>query len=143
MNNHFDFDGLNVLDLFAGTGSIGMEFASRGAMHVEMVEKNFIHTEFIKRTVRDFGMENISVVKSDVFRYIDKVSLEFDMVFADPPYDMDHFEDIPVRILEKIIIPADGWFILEHSKSNHFEHLPGFAEHRSYGSVNFSFFRKP
>ncbi len=141
INNYFDFEGLHVLDLFSGTGSIGFEFASRGAAEVEMVEKNFIHTEFIKKTILSMGMEHVRVIKSDVFRYLDKAGSSFDIVFADPPYDLVEFEQVPVRILEKKILTGDGWFILEHSKHFDFTHLPGFFDHRAYGSVNFSIFR--
>ncbi len=140
LNNYFDFEGLEVLDLFAGTGSIGFEFASRGARHVEMIDKNFIHAEFMKETARSMGMENVRIIKSDVFRYIEKQPATFDIVFADPPYDLENFEEVPVRILESHLLSEGGWFILEHSKSHSFSHLPGYSDHRNYGSVNFSIF---
>ncbi len=142
LSNHFDFEGLQVLDLFAGTGSIGFEFASRGAAHVEMIDKNFIHCEFMKKTARAFGMENVRIVKSDVFRYVEKQKASFDIVFADPPYDMPGFEQVPLQVLEQKILRENGWFILEHSKSHSFTHLPSFTEQRHYGSVNFSIFTR-
>jgi 16S rRNA (guanine(966)-N(2))-methyltransferase RsmD len=141
LNNYIDFEGLRVLDLFSGTGSIGMEFASRGAAEVEMVEKNFIHSEFIKKTILQFGMAQVRVVKSDAFNYIESINRQFDLVFADPPYDMENFERVPEKVLSSKVFSPDAWFVLEHSASYDFSKLPGFFQQRKYGSVNFSFFR--
>jgi 16S rRNA (guanine966-N2)-methyltransferase len=141
LNNHLDFEGLRVLDLFAGTGSIGFEFSSRGAASVEMIENNFTHADFIKRTAGLLGATNIKVIRIDVFRFLPRISSKYDVVFADPPYDLDNFQEVPVLVLEQDILGEDGWFILEHSKRNDFSRLDGFYDHRKYGSVNFSFFR--
>ncbi|HYW96789.1 MAG TPA: 16S rRNA (guanine(966)-N(2))-methyltransferase RsmD [Bacteroidales bacterium] len=142
IGNTFDFEDLHIMDLFAGTGSIGLEFASRGAGKVEMVEKNYIHSEFIRRTLKSLDTGNARVIKSDVFRYLNKASGVYDIIFADPPYDLPEFEKVPLRILDhKNLLKQDGWFILEHSKQYTFESLPGFFDHRNYGSVNFSFFQ--
>ena len=144
LHNYLDFKGLRVLDLFAGTGSIGFEFASRGASLVDMVEINFTHASFIRKTSKAFGMNSIKVFRTDAFRFIERIKTGYDLIFADPPYELSNFSEVANKILENPrILNENGFFILEHSKNYQFDHLPGFAEHRKYGSVNFSFFQNP
>ncbi len=142
LGNHFDFNEVKVLDLFSGTGSIGFEFASRGAIMVEMVEKNFIHAEFIKKTIKTLGEENARAIKSDAMIYVDKIKLSFDIIFADPPYDMKGTEAIPDAIFKKDILLPGGWFILEHSAAYNFSQHKHYIQQKKYGSVHFSFFEQ-
>lgn len=139
--NYFDFEETEVLDLFSGTGSIGYEFASRGASFVEMVEKNYINSEFIRKTLNDFGIGNARIIKSDVFVYVERMSRPFDIIFADPPYEMKGIEDIPNKILSSKLLKEKGWFILEHGQNQNFTDHPACFDTRNYGSVHFSFFR--
>ena len=76
-----------------------------------------------------------------MFRYIERCHEQFDFIFADPPYALPNLEELPELILNKGILKADGLFVLEHGKSNDFTGHPLFIEQRTYGSVNFSFFR--
>jgi len=138
----FDFTGIKVLDLFAGTGSIGYEFASRGADQVDMIEKDPANHEFIQKTIRAMKMQNARAIKTDAFTYIDHIHLSYDIIFADPPYDMAGINEIPDRILSSGILVPDGWFILEHSKKLNFADHPNCFDRRVYGNVHFSFFRK-
>jgi 16S rRNA (guanine(966)-N(2))-methyltransferase RsmD len=140
--NYFDFEEIEVLDLFSGTGSIGYEFASRGAANVEMVEKNFQHSEFIRKTLDDFKISNARVIKSDAFIYIERMSRPFDIIFADPPYEMEGVATIPDKILNAKLLKENAWFILEHSGTISFHDNPACFDHRNYGSVHFSFFKK-
>ena len=142
LNNIIDFPEIKVLDLFSGTGSIGFEFASRGADFVEMVEKNHHHYEFIRDTIQKLGMNNARVIKTDVFTYIDHIKQSFNLVFADPPYDMEGVETLPGKILPSGILQPSGLFILEHSKKAEFSSFPDFFDARTYGGVHFSFFKK-
>ena len=141
LNNHFDFEGLSVLDFFAGTGSIGMEFASRGASAVTMVEMNFHHYSFINRTLQELHMDHGKVIRADFFKIVHKLKGEYDIVFADPPYDLKEFIRVPELILGAKIIKPGGWFILEHSGAHDFSSMGRFFDLRKYGSVHFSFFR--
>ena len=133
---------MDVLDLFAGTGSVGFEFLSRGAKWVEFVEKNNIHYNFIRKVLRELEISNARIIKSDCFLYMKSVKRKFDIVFADPPYDLKTFDTIPEKIMESELLKENGMFILEHSGNYAFEQLEGFQEKRKYGGVNFSFFYK-
>lgn len=140
--NSFDFTELKVLDLFSGTGSIGLEFASRETGFVEMVEKNHIHYDFINSTIQKMRISNARVIKTDVFTYIDHVKQSFDIIFADPPYDLEKAESLPDMILPSELLNPDGWFIFEHSKNLDYSNNPNCFDQRAYGSVHFSFFKK-
>jgi len=138
--NHYDFEDLDVLDLFSGTGSISYEFASRGARSVVAVEWTEAHYRFIRDTCRVLQMEQITPLRTDVFRYLKKPCQSFDVIFADPPYDHPGLEEIPGLVLSTGILSEDGIFILEHPGSFDFSAHAGFSQHRKYGGVNFSFF---
>ena len=140
LNNNFDFSELKVLDLFSGTGSISYEFASREAISVVSVESNFRHHAYIKKTIQDLGLSQIKAIKSDVFRYIKSCKDTFDIVFADPPYDLKDIETIPDCVLEQEILSSKGWLIVEHGDKTNFSKHPAFIELRKYGGVNFSIF---
>ena len=142
MNNYVDFDdGPSALDLFGGTGSIGLEFLSRGCMDVVSVEKDFKHWQFLRRISQQLGDSNWKPVHADVFKYIERLPRQYDIVFADPPYSLKNLGDLPQIILSKEILTEDGIFILEHGKDYDFSDNPRFVDHRHYGSVNFSFFK--
>jgi 16S rRNA (guanine(966)-N(2))-methyltransferase RsmD len=141
LNNIIDFEGLNALDLFAGTGAISFELLSRGAAQVVSVEKHATQYDFIKKVARELKDDNLITIKGDVFRFIASSREKFDFIFADPPYDLPELPTIPERIFEAGLLADDGLFVLEHSRKNDFSHLPQFVELRTYGSVNFSFFR--
>ena len=138
--NTWDFEGLAVLDLFAGTGSIGFEFASRGAGRVDMVETDGKTTRFLQRTIEKLDADNIRVIRFEAMNFTANCSKQYDIVFADPPYDLDIIPEIPDRIFEARILENEGWFILEHGKTNSFNTHPRFIDLRKYGSVHFSIF---
>ena len=141
LNNRIDFEGADMLDLFAGTGSIGLEFVSRGARSVTAVELAHTQQNFIISTCKQLGIHNLTVVRSDVFKYLNNCALQFDFIFADPPYALPELPLLPNYIFEKQLLKADGYFVLEHGKTYNFSQHPHFIEHRTYGSVHFSFFQ--
>ena len=140
--NQFDFETLDILDLFAGTGSITYEFASRGVHSVVAVEMATPHSKFIERTCEDLQMDQVSVIKADVFRYLKKPYQSFDIVFADPPYDHPLLQELPEQVLSTEILMDEGWFFLEHPANYIFSAHPRFFQHRKYGGVNFSIFTR-
>ncbi|HRX31831.1 MAG TPA: 16S rRNA (guanine(966)-N(2))-methyltransferase RsmD [Tenuifilaceae bacterium] len=142
LNNYVDFDEVNVLDLFSGTGSISFEFASRGVKNITAVENNYLHFKFIKENAARLGLNSVKVYKHDVFNYIKHCDEKFDIIFADPPYSLDLLETIPDEIFKAGLLNEKGVFILEHSSKNRFANHVYFSEIRSYGSVNFTFFKK-
>jgi len=142
LNNLVDFESLKVLDLFSGTGSIAFEFLSRGAIEVTAVDSNHRCIEFIKKTAENFRAGNIKSIKSNSFVFIKHMTSSYDLIFADPPYDLDGIEDIPDLIFASVLLEDDGMLILEHSSAHRFEKHNHFDSHRQYGSVNFSFFKR-
>jgi len=140
LSNRVDFETLEVLDLFSGTGSISYEFASRGALNVHLVEKDYNTISFIRKMVSEMKLENIRALHVDVKAYLKACNYRYDVVFADPPYDLGWLKEIPALVMEAGILKEEGFFILEHPKSYSFSNNRFFFEHRDYGSVNFSFF---
>jgi 16S rRNA (guanine966-N2)-methyltransferase len=139
--NRVDFEESDILDLFSGTGSISYEFASRGARSVLLVEKDMKHLAFIRKMIDDLRFDNVRAVPGDVKIFLKSCKSKFDIVFADPPYDLDWLESIPGLVLNANILNENGFLILEHPRDLSFVSNPYFFEHRNYGSVNFSFFR--
>ena len=138
----FDIEGRRVLDLFAGTGSISYEFASRGVHSVTSVEINPVHYNFIKKTAADLGIDNLFAVKANVFLYLKSCAKQFDLIFSDAPYDLEGSEEVIRLVLERDLLKPDGFLVFEHSKNINFSSDPHFWQSRSYGSVQFSFFKK-
>jgi len=129
-----------VLDLFSGTGSIGFEFSSRGAVTVHLVEKDLKHIAGIRHTINEIGLMNIRPIHIDVKAFLRTCRLKYDIVFADPPYDLKWLKSIPDLVIDSGILKEEGFFILEHPRSMDFKNHERYFEHRNYGSVNFSFF---
>ena len=142
IESHRDVEGADVLDLFAGTGSISYEFASRGAASVVSVEINAVHYDFIRRTARNFGLDRIHPIKANAFLYLKSCSKQFDLIFSDAPYDLEGSEEVIRLVLERDLLKPDGFLVFEHSKNINFSSDPHFWQSRSYGSVQFSFFKK-
>ena len=139
--NRMDLDNADVLDLFAGTGGIGLECVSRGAREVTAVEMAHVQQNFIITTCKQLGINNLHVIRGDVFKFIAACHQKYELIFADPPYALDKLPLIPDLIFEQNILAAGGWFVLEHSKNNNFSGHPHFVEERKYGNVHFSFFQ--
>ena len=146
LENMVDFEGdtPTALDLFAGTGAVSFEFLSRGCSRVTSVEKAATQANFIRKVVGELGVaDQHTLVKGDALRFIDSTAAPYDIVFADPPYDLAGFADIPGKILASKLLKPGSIFVIEHSRNHDFSTLLHFIDHRSYGSVNFSIFRIP
>ncbi|MDR6968598.1 16S rRNA (guanine(966)-N(2))-methyltransferase RsmD [Flavobacterium arsenatis] len=141
LNNYFNFSDLKILDLFAGTGNISFEFASRGSDNITAVDADFGCIKFIKQIAQEFDF-NIASIKSDVFKFLEKNNTSYDIIFADPPYGLDQatFEKIVTTVFEKELLQEDGMMVIEHSKYTKMEHLINFSFQKSYGGSFFSFF---
>ncbi|MDE6637925.1 MAG: 16S rRNA (guanine(966)-N(2))-methyltransferase RsmD [Muribaculaceae bacterium] len=143
IENIEDIEGEDVLDLFAGTGAISLEFLSRGAKSVTSVEMAATQANFIRSVKEKLGDESLRVIKGDVFKFLSTAKKPYDIVFADPPYDHPRFEEIPQLIMNSGVVKPNTLVIIEHSGKHDFSSLPCFEQHRTYGSVNFSLFRMP
>lgn len=141
LNNLIDLEECNqVLDLFAGTGSISLEFVSRGCNRVISIEREPSHHSFIYKVKEQLQEANWIPLRTDVFRYIEKCHDTFDLIFADPPYALARLAELPDLIIDGGLLTPGGMFILEHGKDHNFAQHPHFVQERIYGSVHFSFF---
>ncbi len=139
LGNMYDFEGLEVLDLFAGIGSISLEFASRGAKKVDAVDIALQSIKFINKTSESLALP-IRAFKYNAFTYLTKPHAKYDIIFADPPYGMDGLEKIPQMVFENKMLKEYGTLIIEHDKKTDLSLHPNFIKTRNYGKVNFSFF---
>jgi len=140
ITNNLELDECNTLDLFGGTGSISYELASRGVPSLTIVEKDPVMYEFIRKTASSLGMDQSTIVKMDVFRFIDQCSSSFDLIFAGPPYALTNIDDIPLKVFEKNLLKPGGWLILEHTPRNDYKTFEGYTTERKYGTTIFSIF---
>lgn len=140
LQNNLDFEEIRTLDLFGGTGSISYELASRGVEDLTIVEKDAAMYEFIKKTAATLRIENIQVIKMDVFKFINNCTEQFDFIFAGPPYALTTIDDLPKNIFEKQLLKKDGWFVLEHTPRNSYKSFPFYKTERNYGTTIFTTF---
>ncbi len=140
LGNYFDFTGKQALDLFAGTGNISYEFVSRGCKTVTAVDKDYGCTKFINTTGQKLEMVELDVVRFDVFQFLKSTKKKYDIIFADPPYQLTNILEIYKLVFEYNLLNSDGWLIIEHPEEVSFAEAANFYEHRKYGRVNFSFF---
>lgn len=140
LNNYFFFDKIRVLDLFSGTGSISFEFASRSCKQIELVEIDYKNYRLINEAIKHLGIQGIKAFKFDSFKYLDNCKPGYDIIFADPPYDLMNIEKIPEKVFSRKLLNKDGWLIVEHSKKTNFQNHSNFKEERVYGNVHFSIF---
>lgn len=144
LNNHYYFDEISVLDLFAGIGSISWEFASRGAQKIVSVDQDAGCVKFLSETAQKLNVENrVSIVKNDVFQFLRRnIYGSFDLIFVDPPYwfEQNEYDQIIDFVKENNWLAEGGELVIEHSADINFENHPNLLQSRKYGSVYFSFF---
>lgn len=147
IENRFSFDmgASSVLDLFAGIGSISLEFASRGCNDVTSVEMNPKHSAFINATASELDMSlQLNVQRADVFEYLKKNRNRktYEIIVADPPFDLDEkkYSELISLVLNNRFLKENGIFILEHQSRTKLQH-PNLLDTRKYGNVSFSFFK--
>ena len=141
INNSYYWDSLTVLDLFSGTGNIAIEFASRGAKEITCVDKNAGCVKYINELNKEFDA-NMSIYKSDVYKFLDSATKSYKLIFADPPYDFsqDRFEKIIDTIFDNDLLMKEGVLVVEHSKHTELDQHKMFKFDKRYGGNVFSFF---
>ena len=143
LQNTLDFEKTKMLDLFGGTGSHCYEFISRGCRDATYVDKFGGCIVFVKKMAKDLMIEQeLKIIKSDVFRFINNCDEKFDYIFAGPPYPLVNLDTIPDRIFEADLLEEDGLFVLEHNPDHDFASHKYFQKSRNYGTTIFSFFVK-
>lgn len=140
INNQIDIEGITALDLFSGTGSISYELASREAANITAIEMSERHISYIHKMCKDLKIDNIRVIRQDVFRFLQSSPTSYDLIFADPPYQLTNIDEIPDMVIKNNHLNHGGLLIVEHGSKTNFEENPYFVEHRHYGNVHFSFF---
>lgn len=140
--NTYDFDSCDVLDLFCGTGNISFEFASRGIRQVTSVDKHSGCIYWVKSVIAKYGLDTINVQKADVFKFLEAHHKSYQIIFADPPYDLPTIPLIPQLVMKNNLLTDNGLLIVEHPSLLKLKDQPGFKETRRYGNSSFSFFEK-
>lgn len=141
LSNHYDFEDCKVADLFCGTGNITYEFLSRECADIISVDENYHCCAFVKKTIDDFKLPKARVIKADVFSFLKNNIETYDIIFADPPYELDKIDQISLLVFEKKLLRENGTLIVEHGERTDLSRQPHFKEKRKYGNVHFSFFR--
>ncbi len=142
LGSYVDFEAARALDLFAGTGSMSFEFLSRQCSHVTAVEQNPRAISYMRSLARDYSIKNFSAFKADVHRFIERSNDSYDIIFADPPYDMQAIDRLPQLILDNNLLSDEGWMLIEHSRDYNLSPVDYFHEERKYGRTRISVFRK-
>jgi 16S rRNA (guanine966-N2)-methyltransferase len=140
LNNRYDFENCSILDLFCGTGNLTFEFASREAKNILAVDLDYGCVNWVKNTTKQHNFTQIEVRKADVFKFLKQATGKFDLIFADPPYNLPTIPQIPVLVKEQALLSEGGLLIVEHQSNMRLDKQPGFVETRKYGNSSFSFF---
>lgn len=140
LQNMIDFEDIESLDIFGGTGSISYELASRGAAQLTIIERDKNMAAFIKKTAAAFGFSNIQLIPTEVFKFLKTCINQYDFIFAGPPYALIEIDTIPDIIFEKNLLKKDGIFVLEHTPRNNYDQHANFLKVKNYGTTLFSFF---
>ena len=139
IDQRFSFDEISVLDLFAGTGNISYEFSSRGVKELTSIDRNADCVKFIIETNTKLEFQS-QIIRADVFKYLKNCIYKYDLIFADPPYDLPNIPEIVRLVKEHNLLSENGVLIIEHSSMQNLSSYKGFVESRKYGSSTFSFF---
>lgn len=128
-----------VLDLFAGSGALGIEAVSRGAAIADLVENAPASLRAIQSNIETLGAgDSVRVHRKDALRFVDGLEVgAYDVAFADPPYDLGLATALAERWLA---VPFASVLGIEHRRG---EQLPGNGDRRQYGQTAITFFRRP
>ena len=140
LNNYFHFDSVSVLDIFAGTGNISYEFAARNALEITAIDSNAVCVDFINKTAQQLSFDRIKALKMDALAFLTICRQQYNIIFADPPFDWDKYNRIPELVFEKNLLFPDGFLVIEHSAYINFSTHSKLYQQRTYGKVNFSIF---
>ena len=143
LNNRFDFEESDALDLFSGGGSVSLEFCSRGVRSLVSVDRFPGCVNYVKSESTNLGFDMITVVKADVMQYIRNTTDTFDIIFCDAPYSWTEYEIMIRIILDRGLLNKGGELIVEHHSVKNFDTFPEIIDKRAYGQNVLSFFGTP
>ena len=141
LQNYFHLEAIQVLDLFAGTGNISYEFASRGTPQITAVDNNFLCVRYITQTAEKLDFTGLQSIKADAVQFVNRAYQKWDVIFADPPYDFAGYNELIDGVLSRQLLNEDGILVIEHGKYTSFSDHPNLFDERKYGNVHFSFFQ--
>lgn len=131
-----------ALDLFAGSGALGLEALSRGAAHVTFVERHGATLAVARRNAEALdATASATFVRSDVRAFLGRAAEPVELAFADPPYDLPWLPELPALVLPHLV--SEGVFVLEHDDRHTFAEHPAFEQARTYGGTVLSIFSAP
>ena len=138
-------NGARVLDLYAGTGALGIEALSRGAASAEFVESDPARCGYIRRAVEDLGFADRSrIARGRVERVLRTIKARFDLVLADPPYGIDPWDMVMTSLVERETLEEGAVIVAEHAKTYEMADSYGglnIWKRRRYGDTAVSIFR--
>lgn len=142
LNQHFDLNQINALDLFSGSGNISYELVSRGVTKITSVEKNIHCVKFINSFSKTLDVE-INIVNSSALKFLKITKSKFNLIIADPPYSHteEEIDDLIDLIFTKKILKRNGLLVIEHHKNNPPKKNKFLFDVRTYGSNSLSFFK--
>lgn len=118
LTHRISFDGVAVLDLFSGTGSLGLESLSRGAAHATFVESSRSSIDVLQANIRSLGCESqCTVYQSEVFRFLKSIGRSYDLIFVDPPYALPDIAGIPSALEASTVLRPGSIVVMEHPTS--------------------------
>jgi 16S rRNA (guanine(966)-N(2))-methyltransferase RsmD len=141
LNNYYSLEKISVLDLYAGTGNLSFEFASRGCTAITAIDKDAGCCSYMNKTAQQLSIsKQLNVLRSDVITYLKNSKTPVDIIIADPPYEETPASELVNLVFENQLLKPNGVFILEHSSAVDFSQLPHYLQTRKYGFVSFTFF---
>ncbi|MGA7159407.1 MAG: 16S rRNA (guanine(966)-N(2))-methyltransferase RsmD [Bacteroidota bacterium] len=145
LQNRVDWTEAKVLDLFAGSGGLGIEALSRGARQVVFVENSKRAVVYLNENIEAVGgpAAGCEIIAADVFEYLARPRASFDVVFADPPYEFEVLSRLPSLIFQSGVVSPEGYLIIEHPVHLRFDQSPLWkaAVVRKYGRTVVTFFQ--
>lgn len=115
--NQIDFDGIKVCDIYAGSGSLGLEALSRGAGEVHFVEKDFFVLKILKQNILSLeAKKNCKVFKMEALKFSKMIKHdEYDLILADPPFFKDDIYSVVINLLKRNFLTDEGLILVERS----------------------------
>ena len=141
LSNEYYLDEVSFLDAFAGWGNITYEMGSRGCENITCIDLNGKSTRFIEKTIEELGYEGVDVIKGNAMKYLEQTKKPFDIIFADPPYEMPNIHKIPEMVFDNNLLNENGMLVVEHASFNQMPMHPRKRDTRKYGHTSFTFYQ--